>query len=102
MKTINTLSVFITFCLALLITLFLASAKVQAAKLPQTALIKAETVSKTALNKVAMETLASTMLELPVTTVKPVVTLNTNLVKPMAIAAKANKAKATQAELIAD
>ena len=61
MKTINTLSVFITLGLALLITLILLSAPVHAAQLPTTQLEKVETVNVD-LNLQAMQSIKESLI----------------------------------------
>jgi len=68
MKSINTLSIFITLCLTLAVTLILSSITVHAAELPKAQLEKAEVVNKTVFAQQAMQTIASSMASLQLTT----------------------------------
>jgi len=67
MKSINSLSIFITLFLTVLITLFLTSASVQAAKLPKAQIEKAETINKNIFKNIAKQTIAQSMTDLQLT-----------------------------------
>jgi len=69
MKSINTLSVFITLCLTILVTLFLSTATVRAAELP-IQLEQVELITKVELNQQALQAVAETMINLQLTPVK--------------------------------
>jgi len=77
MKSINTLSIFITLCLTLVITLILSSMTVRAAELPKTQLEKVETLNKAIFTQQAMQTIASSMASLQLNTTNDDI-LNTN------------------------
>ncbi len=64
MKSINTLSIFITLCLTALITLFLTTANAQAAQLPKVQIEKAEVVNKNIFKAMAKQTIAQSMANL--------------------------------------
>jgi len=75
MKSINTLSLIITLCLTVLITLFLTSANVNAASLPKVQLEKAEAVNKNIFKVMAKQTIAESMKQLQLTLNEPKETL---------------------------
>ena len=81
MKSINTLSVFITLCLTLLVTLFLSTATVRAAELPKIQLEKVELINKVDLNKQALQTVAVTMSNLQLTPIDTELTVGSSLTK---------------------
>lgn len=66
MKTINTLTIFITLGLTLLITLFLSTVPVHAAQLQKAQFEKVEYVNKTNLSEQASQAISKSMAELQI------------------------------------
>lgn len=85
MKSINTLSLIITLCLTVLITLFLTSANVKAASLPKVQLEKAEAVNKNIFKVMAKQTIAESMTQLQLSINEPKETLLAKQVKTLNI-----------------
>ncbi len=83
MKSINTLSLIITLCLTVLITLFLTSANVKAASLPKVQLEKAEAVNKNIFKVMAKQTIAESMTQLQLSINEPKETLLAKQVKTL-------------------
>jgi len=101
MKSINTLSVFITLCLTLLVTLFLSTATVRAAQLPKAQLEKVELVKKAELNKQALQNVAATMINLQLAPVQTELTINSSFAKQQ-VAKTVRQQKTRKVTLIAE
>ncbi len=93
MKSINTLSLIITLCLTVLITLFLTSANVNAASLPKVQLEKAEAVNKNIFKVMAKQTIAESMTQLQLTINEPKETLLAKQVKTQSTKSRQEMAK---------
>jgi len=102
MKSINTLSIFVTLCLTLLITLILSSATVQAFELPQLQTEKVEPLNKVALNQQAMLSLANSMAALQLTNEATTVNSTKLLTKQAKLINATKKHNIAEATLIAE
>ena len=103
MKSINTLSIFITLCLTLAITLILSSMTVRAAELPKTQLEKVETLNKAIFTQQAMQAIASSMANLQLnTTNDDILNINTLVAKQISLNKTNTSEKAINVTDIAD
>jgi hypothetical protein len=102
MKSINTLSIFITLCLTLLVTLLLSTATVRAAELPKAQLEKVELVNKATFSQQAIQDIASSMADLQLAVEINVLEGNTFIAKHVKNDKVNDKKKAVQVAYIAE